>query len=210
MAAGSPEPAARAFQVCRARRTGEAVREPVRFPVMSWSCLCVSIWRLRFGAVLRTEGKEFAVFGCRTDQPVILRERQLELRCLIETLKCLFEQPLDDRAHLFVAVDVMTQRVIAGLLDEPGGILLRQTNDAPHSALADATFAIEHVLAQRLRLWPDVAGAREQEGALAGRIERAFVFGQFKRTGLQGARMGAQQRLCTAIANLDGGIVNAH
>jgi hypothetical protein len=61
---------------------------------------------LGFGAVLRTEGKEFAVFGGRTDQRVILRERQLELRCLIETLKCPFEQPLDDRAHLFVAVDV--------------------------------------------------------------------------------------------------------
>jgi hypothetical protein len=57
---------------------------------------------LRFGAVLRTEGKEFAVFGGRTDQRVILRERQLKLRRLIGTLKCLFEQPLDDRAHLFV------------------------------------------------------------------------------------------------------------
>jgi len=66
---------------------------------------------------------------------------------LIETLECLFEQPLDDRAQLSVAVDVMTQCVIAGLFNEPGGILLRQADDARYGAMADATFAVEHVLA---------------------------------------------------------------
>ncbi|OTP68759.1 hypothetical protein PAMC26510_28680 [Caballeronia sordidicola] len=76
--------------------------------------------------------------------------------------------------------------------------------------MADATFAVEHVLAKRLRLRPNVRRAREQEGALTGRIERAFVFWQFKRTGLLGARMGAQQRLRTAIPNLDDGIVDPH
>ena len=104
----------------------------------------------------------------------------------------------------------MTQCVIAGLFNEPGGILLRQADDAPHGAMADATFAVEHVLAKCLRLRPDVRSAREQEGALTGRIERAFVFWQFKRTGLEGARMRAQQRLRTAIANLDGGVVDPH
>jgi hypothetical protein len=40
---------------------------------------------------------------------------------------------------------VVTQGVIAGLLDEPRGILLRERDDAPHAAVADATFGVEQV-----------------------------------------------------------------
>lgn len=99
---------------------------------------------------------------------MVLRQRQRRLGSLIEAIERLLEQPLDDCAHLFVAVDVVAHCVIAGLLDEPGGTLLRKSDNAPHRALSDAAFGVEQVLTERLRLRSDVAGACQQEGGLTG------------------------------------------
>jgi hypothetical protein len=165
---------------------------------------------MRAGAVLRADVEELAVFVTRTDQGVFLCERQGQLWRTIETLKGLLEQPLDDGTYLPVSIEVVTQGVIAGLLDEPSGILLRERDDAPHAAVADATFGVEQVLAQRLRLWTDVGGAGQRETGLARWIERALALGQFEGTGLSVAWMGAQQFLRAAITDLDRGVVDAY
>ena len=160
--------------------------------------------------MLRADVEELAVFVTRTDQGVFLCERQGQLWRTIETLKGLLEQSLDDGTYLPVSIEVVTQGVIAGLLDEPGGILLRQRDDAPHAAMTDATFGVEQVLAQRLRLWTDVGGAGQRETGLARWIERALALGQFEGTGLSVAWMGAQQFLRAAITDLDRGVVDAY
>lgn len=79
---------------------------------------------------------------------------------LDHALECLLEYLLNIGPHLLVAMDVMTHSVLAGLLDEPGG--LRKSDNAPHRTLTDAAF--EQVLIERLRLRSDVAAACQQEG----------------------------------------------
>src|ERR1700742_4260459 len=124
MVAGSLVPAARVFRACRVRPTGAIASVRVRCPVTWWSYGFSRRGGSRCGAVLRAGVEELAVFGCGPDQRVLLGERQGELRRLIEALKCLLEQRFDNGAPLPVAIQVMMQRVVAGLLDEPGGILL--------------------------------------------------------------------------------------
>jgi len=118
MAAGCPVPAARGFPVSPLRRTGAASWAPARYRIAWWSCRFSCCGRLRVGAVLRAGVEELAVFVTRADQRMLLRERQGQLRCPVEALRCLLEQPLDDGAYLPVSIEVMTQGVIAGLLDQ--------------------------------------------------------------------------------------------
>jgi transposase len=66
------------------------------------------------------------------------------------------------------------------------------------------------MLAQRLRLWSDITGSREQEGRFTGRVKRALVVGQDNRSGMCGPRVNAQQRLCGAIPDLNRRRVDAH
>src|SRR4029077_21121028 len=122
------------------------------------------------GGVPHSAAEEFTVFRGGTDQRMILRERQRKLWRRFNLLERLFEQPLDGRTHVLVTVDAVADGVSAGLFDQPGRILPAQPDNAPHRALSDPAFGVEHLLAQRLGLWADAAGARQQDGGLTRRI----------------------------------------
>jgi hypothetical protein len=67
--------------------------------------------------VPHSAAEEVTVFGGRTDQRMILRQRQCELRRRFNLLERLFKQPLDGRAHVLVTVDAVADGVSAGLFD---------------------------------------------------------------------------------------------
>jgi hypothetical protein len=48
----------------------------------------------------------------------------------------------------------------AGLRNDAGRVLLRETDDASHAAVADAPFGVKHPLAKRLGLRPYAIGSR--------------------------------------------------
>ena len=69
------------------------------------------------GIVPHGTAEEIAVFGRGTDQRMILGERRCRLWRRSNLLDRLFEQPLDGRTHVLVAVDAVVDGVRAGLLD---------------------------------------------------------------------------------------------
>lgn len=77
-------------------------------------------------------------------------------------------------------------------------------------ALSNAPFGVKYLLAQRLGLRADAAGARQQQDCLLRRIERPLVGRQDDRTGMRHPGMNAQQRMGVAIADLDRRGVDPH
>ncbi|MHC2585103.1 hypothetical protein ACVI1J_000274 [Bradyrhizobium diazoefficiens] len=78
------------------------------------------------GVAPHSAAEEVAVFRGGTDQRMILGERRCRLWRHSNLLDRLFEQPLDGRTHVLVAVDAVVDGVRAGLLDQPRRILPAQ------------------------------------------------------------------------------------